>query len=136
MFVSNQVSFFIGRWIALLTMAAIAFLLYAPPRVSIFYSKEGAKDISYILNIQDRIVKGGLTRGQSIGDVGHIFPNNEFFMEFYWWRDNERRHCVSIMPKRPQTSIYLNADGNIDKSKGSGTDVALIKNCEWDTAEP
>jgi hypothetical protein len=136
MIASETRSFHIGRWIALLLTAIIAFWYYGSPQVSIFYSKDGTKDVSYILNTQHRILKGELKRGQITGDAGHIFPTNEFFMEFYWWRDNERRHCVSITPKWPDTHVYLDADGNIDTSDGGGTDVGRLKECELDSAKP
>ncbi len=133
---SNKTRLPTGGFFALLSAAAIAFWYYAPPKVHVSYSKDGTKNINYILNTQDKIVKGELIRGKSTGDVGHIFPNDEFFMELYWWREKERRHCVSIMPKWPDTHIYLDADGNVDTSERSGTDVDRLKRCEWDTAKP
>lgn len=126
----------IGRWIALLSLAAVAVWYYAPPKVYIFYSKDGAKNISYVLNTQHTIVRGDLNPSGTTGDVGHIFPDDEFFMEFYWWRDNERRHCISITPKWPTTEIHLDRNGDIDISESGDTDTDRLKQCSMDTAKP
>lgn len=133
---SEKKSLHIGRWIAALLIALIAFWYYAPPRVYIYYSKDGAKDISYILNTQHQNLKGNLLPGETTGDVGHIFPDDEFFMELYWWRDKERGHCVNVTPKWPNTHIYLDANGDIDSSEGSGTDSGRLKQCITDTSRP
>lgn len=126
----------IGRWIALFLVAVVAVWYYAPPKVYIFYAKDGTKDIGYILNTQHRIVKGDLPPGDTTGDVGHIFPDEAFFMEFYWWRKDEQRHCVNITPKWPTTEIHLDLNGNIDTSPGSGTDADHLKQCTTDWAKP
>lgn len=117
-------------------VVAAALWYYAPPKVYIFYSKDGTKDISYVLNTQNRIVRGDLRPNETTGDVGHIFPNEEFFMRFDWWSAGERRHCISITPKWPTTEIYLDRNGDIDRSKGSGTDTDRLKQCLTDTAKP
>jgi hypothetical protein len=51
------------------------------------------------------------------------------FMEFDWWDKSGRSRCISIIPKWPSTNIYLDADGNIDWRKESGTDVDRLKKC-------
>ena len=45
-------------------------------------------------------------------------------------------HCVNITPKWPNTDIYLDANGDIDLSEGSGTDSDRLKQCVTDTATP
>lgn len=136
MYANDRKPLGIRRWIALLLIALIAFWYYAPPRVYIFYSVDGTKGISYILNTQHQSVKGDLLPGMTTGDVGHIFPDDKFFMEFYWWRDGERRHCINITPKWPNTHIYLDANGDIDTNDGSRTDSDRLKQCFTDTVPP
>ncbi|MNG34793.1 hypothetical protein D3C84_1213700 [compost metagenome] len=48
------------------------------PRVVIYYSNDVTEKISYVLNTQHTIVRGGLLPGETTGDVGHIFPNDNF----------------------------------------------------------
>lgn len=126
----------LGRWALALCIALFAIWYWAPPKVYIFYSPEGTKLINYVLNTQHHIVKGDLLPGQVTGDITPAFPDKDFFMEFYWWRDQERRHCVSIMPGWPRTHVYLGADGSIDMSKEGGTHTTRLKKCLWDTVKP
>ncbi|MCI8208557.1 hypothetical protein AUC61_03320 [Pseudomonas sp. S25] len=114
----------------------LVILYYAQPRVYILYSKDGNKNISYILNTEHRFVKGDLLPDRTTGDVGPIFASEKFFMEFYWWGDNERRHCISITPKWPTTEIHLDHNGNIDIRRESETDVDSLKECQFDWAKP
>ena len=70
-------------------------------------------------------------------DNGVLFPDDEFFMEFSWWSKNSsRNHCISITPEWPNTDIFIDADGNIDMRKESGTDADRLKECQWDLAKP
>lgn len=136
MFANKKRPLHIGRWITLLLVATIAIWHYAPPKAYIFYSKNGTKDISYVLNTQHTITRGGLRPGETTGDVGHIFPDDKFFMELYWWREGEHRHCINITPKWPTTEIHLDLNGNIDTNKESGTDTDRLKQCTTDTSTP
>ncbi|MNG08109.1 hypothetical protein D3C84_914450 [compost metagenome] len=136
MFANKKRPLHIGRWTALLLVVAIAIWYYSPPKVYIFYSKDGTKNISYALNTQHTIVRGDLLPSGTTGDVGHIFPNNKFFMELHWWREGERRHCVNITPRWPTTEIHLDRNGNIDTSKHSGTDADRLKQCITDNSLP
>lgn len=126
----------IGRWIALSIFALIACWYIAMPRVVIYYSKDGIEEISYVLNTQHKIVRGDLLPGRTTGDVGHIFPNDSFFMMLDWWSDKGGSQCINITPKWPTTEIHLDRSGNIDISKGSGTDTDRLKQCTTDTAKP
>ena len=132
---SKPVSY-VKRVAGLLLVALVILWYCAPPRVVIYYSKNGREELSYILNIQHQNDKGTLAPGETTGNTGHIFPDKKFFMEFYWWSDNGRNHCVNITPKWPTTEIHLDLNGNIDSSKGSGTDVDRLKQCITDTASP
>jgi hypothetical protein len=106
------------------------------PGVTVHYAENGKEELKYIWNVQDRIYKGRMQPGGGTFDSGFIFPDEDFFMQFDWWGDKGRRHCISITPKWPNTEIYLDADGDIDMRKGSGTDVDRLKECQWDLAKP
>lgn len=127
---------YVNILIGAILVISITFSYYAPPRVEIYYSKDGHEDLKYILNTQHHNDKGTLAPGETTGNTGHIFPDEEFFMEFYWWNDNGRNHCVNITPKWPITKIHLDLNGNIDSSKESGTDVDRLNHCIKDPARP
>jgi len=126
----------IGRWIALFFIGLVALWYIAMPRVVVYYSKDGTENISYVLNTQHTIVRGALLPGKTTGDVGHIFPDDKFFMRFDWWNDKGLNHCVNITPRWPTTEIHLDRNGDIDSSEGSGTDMDRLKQCTTDTAKP
>ncbi len=126
----------IGRWGALLLVAAVVVWYYAPPKVYVSYSKDGTEEMSYVLNTQHTIVRGDLRPGETTGDVGHIFPNEEFFMRLDWWSDNGRSHCINITPKWPTTEIHIDRNGDIDNSEGSGTDSDRLRQCVAGSAKP
>jgi hypothetical protein len=116
-------------------LAAVAVWYYAPPKVYIFYSKDGAKTISYALKTQHTITRGDLNPSGTTGDIGHLSPGEEFFMEFYWWSASGRNHCVNITPKWHKTKIYLDANGDIDLRPGKGTDAERLNKCVTDPAD-
>jgi len=124
-------------WIPLLLLAAVLLWRNAVlPTAIIHYSKFGNGELKYIWNVQDRIYKGQLQPGGVTIDHGFLFPDDKFFMEIYWWSDNVRSHCVNITPKWLTTHIYLDANGDIDTRKGSGTDTDRLKQCITDTSRP
>jgi len=108
----------------------------ALPTVTIHYSENGREELRYIWNVQDRIYKGGMQPGGGTVDNGLLFPDDGFFMEISWWSKNVRAHCVNITPRWPNTNIYLDANGDIDLSEGSGTDSDRLRQCVTDTATP
>lgn len=71
-----------------------------------------------------------------MSDNGFLSPNSEFFMEFSWHGEQGRWHCISVTPQWPNTAIYLDATGNLDKGKESATTAGRLKPCEWDLARP
>lgn len=123
-------------WIPLLPVLAFVFWRSALPTATVHYHKNGQEELRYVWNVKDRIYKGRFAPGSSVTDKGLLSPDSEFFMEFSWHTEKGRWHCISITPKWPNTDIYLDADGNIDMSKGSGTDADRLKECQWDTAKP
>ena len=106
------------------------------PAVTIHYSKDAKGELKYIWNVQDRIFKGRMQPGGGTRDYGFLFPDDKFFMEVSWWDDSAIRHCVNVTPKWPNTHIYLDANGDVDRSEGSGTDSDRLKQCITDTAPP
>lgn len=106
------------------------------PAVTIHYSKDAKEELKYIWNVQDRIFKGRMQPGGGTRDYGFLFPDDKFFMEVSWWNDGAIRHCVNVTPKWPNTHIYLDANGDVDRSEGSGTDSDRLKQCITDTAPP
>lgn len=127
---SEKRSRHIGRWMGLLLIGGVAWWYVAIPRVVVFYSKDGTKKISYVLNTQHTIVRGELLPGNTTGDVGHIFPDDEFFMRLDWWNAKGLNRCVSITPQWPTTEIHIDRNGEIDSSEGSGTDRDRLKVCK------
>jgi hypothetical protein len=120
----------IGRWTGLILIGAVVCWYVAIPRVVVFYSKDGTKNISYVLNTQHTIVRGELLPGKTTGDAGHIFPDDEFFMRLDWWNVKGLNRCVSITPQWPTTEIHIDRNGEIDTSEGSGTDGERLKVCK------
>jgi hypothetical protein len=106
------------------------------PAATVHYSKNGEDELRFIWNVQHRIYKGGMPLGSSTRDHGFLFPDEKFFMEISWWSKNIRAHCVKITPTWTNTHIYLDANGDIDLSEGSGTDSDRLKQCVTDTATP
>lgn len=126
-------------WIPILVMLPVlGFVLWriALPTATVHYSGEGQNDLRYVWNVQDQTYKGQFSPGGRVSDKGVFSPGDEFFMEFSWQSGESRWHCISITPKWPDTDIFLDADGNIDMQRGSGTDVDHLKVCEWDQAKP
>jgi hypothetical protein len=76
-----------------------------------------------------------MSPGQSTFDLGHIFPDENFFMMFDWWSDGEIRHCIYVTPKWSRTKIYLDGNGDIDTRKTAPEDLARVEQCPWDTGK-
>jgi hypothetical protein len=108
----------------------------ALPTVTIHYPKDAKGELKYIWNVQHRIFKGRMQPGGGTRDYGFLFPDEKFFMEISWWNDGDLRHCVNITPTWPNAHIYLDANGHIDRSEGSGTDSHRLKQCITDPASP
>ena len=112
------------RWVVALLLAPIVFWYVATPQVSFHFSDKGQGRLGYILNVQHDISKGEIYPGEATGGAGHIFPNNQFFMEFNW-NNGGISHCIRVKSKWPNTDVYIGADGAID----SRTDGKLIEAC-------
>ncbi|WP_244142247.1 hypothetical protein [Pseudomonas gozinkensis] len=114
----------------LLILVVLTYLVWyvAVPRVEIDFSKEGTGDLRFVLNTQNEIFRGNLAPGESTGGPGHLFADDDFFMEFDW-RNAGQNHCIRITPKWPTTKIHIGSNGEVDRSAGSGTDVDQLEPC-------
>lgn len=106
-------------------MVALFILWYvATPQVSFHFSDKGQGRLGYILNVQHEISKGEIYPGETTGGAGHIFPRDQFFMEFDW-NNAGKAHCVRVKPMWPSTDVYIGADGGLD----GRTDSEVIETC-------
>ncbi|MGW8464606.1 hypothetical protein [Pseudomonas sp. CLCA07] len=120
-----------GKVAALLLFATLLFWYVTLPRVVVNYPKDGKEELRYIWNTQHRIDKGGMLPGQGTADIGHIFPDKEFFMMFDWWSDKGLRRCIDITPKWGRTiEINLDETGRIDTARTAPDVIARLKQCE------
>lgn len=118
---------FMRRLLAILLL--IYFVWYVSvPRVKVYFSEEGGGKLEFVLNTQHDIFRGEISPGQSTGGPGHIFKNNDFFMQFDWTVSG-KSHCVRISPKWPATSIYIGADGALDSGHTSAADSDRLTEC-------
>lgn len=126
----NEKGRHVWRWAAGCCLLLIAGWYMALPRVVILYSKDGSKDISYVLNTQHSILRRDLVPGATTGDVGHIFPDKDFFMMFDWWAEKSAPRCISIKPRRWHTlEIHLDRFGRIDTAITSPNVLSRLKVC-------
>lgn len=127
-------------WLSLLLLLPLSLIVLwntaLLPTAVVHYSKGAERELRYVWNVRDRIYRARLPPGGAASDHGRLFPDKDFFMEFSWAVEKERWHCISITPKWPNTHIYLDADGNVDRREGSGTDIDKLKECQWDWAKP
>jgi hypothetical protein len=129
----NKPKFRYGRWIfLLLVVSPIAFWYFASPVVAVNFSHDGQEEFRYIWNTQHRIYKGDMPPGGgSSVEVSHIFPDEDFFMMFFWWTDKGFQRCIDITPKWGRMiDIYLDAAGRIDTTKTTADVIARLKKCE------
>ncbi|MNF26379.1 hypothetical protein D3C76_341960 [compost metagenome] len=131
-------------WIPLLPLMLLVLLLQlialwhiiVLPSATVHYSKDGMEELRIIWNVQHRIYKGRLSPGSSTRDYGFLFSDEQFFMEIEWWNKNACAHCVNIIPTWSNTRIYIDANGDIDHSEGSGTDSDRLTPCAGNYAWP
>ncbi|WP_256666102.1 hypothetical protein [Pseudomonas sp. SK] len=120
----NKPKRYFWRWVVALMLTPIVFWYVATPRVSFHFTDKGQGRLGYILNVQDNISKGEIYPGETTGGTGHIFPNNQFFMQLDW-NNRGKWHCIRAKPRWPRIHIYIGPDGAID----SRTDSRFIEAC-------
>jgi hypothetical protein len=120
-----------GKVIAPFLFALLIFWYLTLPRVVVNYSKEGTEELRYIWNTQHRIDRGILVPGEGTADIGHIFPDENFFMVFFWGTAKGSQRCVDITPKwGTTTEINLDAKARIDTANTAPDVIARLKQCE------
>lgn len=118
-----------ARFKYLMLLSPFAVWQVSTPDVTLHYSENATSELSYIWNTHHRTFKRRLLPGETTGDYGAIFQDEDFFMEVYWWDSGNISGCVRIDPKWPETHIYLKADGRVDTSPAGGTDVDRLSPC-------
>jgi hypothetical protein len=120
-----------GKVISLLLLASLILWYVTLPRVVVNYSKEGTEGLRYIWNTQHRIDRGSLIPGEGTADIGHVFPDENFFMVFFWGTAKGTQRCVDITPKwGTTTEINLDSTGRIDTANTTPDVIARLKQCE------
>lgn len=122
---ANKPKRHVRRWVMALLLIPTLFWYFAKPGVSFHFSDKGQGRLGYILNVQHSIYKGEIFPGETTGGVGHIFPDDQFFLEFDW-NNAGKSHCIMVKPRWPNTDVYIGADGAIDRSR---TDGSVIEKC-------
>lgn len=114
----------------LLEISLLMYLLWyvLVPRAKVYYSEEGVGKLSFVLNTQHDIFRGEISPGQSTGGPGHLFKDDNFFMQFDWTVTG-KSHCIRINPEWPTTSIYIGADGVLDSGRTSAADSNRLAKC-------
>lgn len=117
----------------LITLLLLLYFIWyvTVPRVVIYFSEHGAGEMKFVLNTEHDIFKWRIYPGESTGGPGHLFADENFFMQLDWSNLGKRR-CIRINPKWPTTNIFIAADGSIDMSKEGGTHVDRLSKCPWD----
>jgi hypothetical protein len=100
------------------------------PKVTVHYSDRAKDSLRVVWNTQNSIYKTQVLPGEITGDLGHLFPDDSFFIELDFWTDRGARGCVSITPKWLTTNIYIGPDGKIDMTSTGGTDTDRIRPCK------
>lgn len=104
------------------------------PRVSVYYSEDASAVIGFLWDNNGKIYDSSIGQGGYTIETVDIVRDEDYFVEFYWWkRGGGRDHCVRVPPKWPRTVIYLDANADIDYSKG--TDADRLQRCPNMTAD-
>ncbi|RXT94002.1 hypothetical protein B1F69_11165 [Pseudomonas syringae] len=103
--------------------------------VIVHYPKEATDELRLIWNTHDQITRQRMLPGEATSEFGHVFPDENFFMVFFWWTDRGLRKCMDITPKRWATiDIYLDRAGRVDIEKTSPKVIARLKRCVGESA--
>jgi len=106
------------------------------PSATLHYPSRAKKELNHIWNVQHRIYREALVPGQSSTDYGVLFPNDDFFMRVDWW-GGTANGCAVITPTWKGTNIYLDENGDFDRSEGNLTDWQHLAPCpEGDSVSP
>ncbi|RMS28058.1 hypothetical protein ALP71_03650, partial [Pseudomonas coronafaciens pv. garcae] len=113
-----------------LLIAPLVAWYFAAPGVIVHYPKEATDELRLIWNTHDQITRQRMLPGEATSEFGHVFPDENFFMVFFWWTDRGIRKCIDITPKRWATiDIYLDDKGGIDTAATDHDVIARLKQC-------
>ena len=115
-------------WIPLMPLLWLSWNGLVLPIATLHYPKSATHDLRYIWNVQDRVYKGILPPGASTSDQGALFPKDDFFMRVDW-AGGTHRGCAVITPTWRGTDIYLDENGDFDRSEGNLTDWEQLSAC-------
>ena len=120
------------RYVVLLALIALLMAWYAAiPAVVIHYSKEGKDELRLVWNTQHEIHRERMLPGKATFDTGHLFPDEDFFMVFFWGPIQGSMRCIDITPKRWATiDIYLKESGRVDINKTLPEVIERLNKCE------
>ncbi|MGE1152307.1 hypothetical protein [Pseudomonas kitaguniensis] len=121
-----------ARYLCLLFLVVLLLVWnFATPGVIIHYSKDAKDELRLIWDTHDQVTRQRMLPGEATSERGHIFPDENFFMVFFWWTDKGLRNCIDITPKRWTTiDIYLDEAGQISTTNTSPDVISRIKRCE------
>ncbi|WP_374730000.1 hypothetical protein [Pseudomonas baetica] len=120
-----------ARYVVLFALIALLAAWYtATPGVIIHYSKEGKDELRLVWDTRHDIHRERMLPGEATSDVGHIFPDEDFFMVFFWGPIKGSMRCIDITPKRWATiDIYLTESGRVDINKTAPDVITRLKRC-------
>ncbi|WDH45146.1 hypothetical protein PUP66_18745 [Pseudomonas chlororaphis] len=114
-----------------LLIASLVAWYCATPGVIVHYPKEATDELRLIWDTHDQITRQRMLPGEATSELGHIFPDENFFMVFFWWTDRGFRKCIDITPKRWATiDIYLDRTGRVDIERTTPDVIARLKKCD------
>lgn len=137
---STNAKKFKTRYLALFLLIAPCVAWYfATPCVVIHYPEAARDELRLIWDTHDQITRQRMLPGEATAEFGHVFPDENFFMVFFWWTDGGLRECIDITPERWKTiDIYLDRNGKLDTERTAPNIISRLKKCpgESDPLQP
>jgi hypothetical protein len=119
---------YIKWWVLFLILLPMLFWYFATPRVRLHYPETADGRLHVFIITPYEKYSADIFPGETVGGIGRIFPDNDYFMQFDWNVSGGHR-CINVKPKWPVVDIYLGADREIDRSLVSGTDNDQLFHC-------
>lgn len=117
------------KWVVIVLVFVLSlFWYFSTPRINFYRSSQSEGVLHVLVVTPSEKYSADLLPGEALGGLGEAFPTEDFFVRFYWLASGGRR-CISVRPKWPLTRIYIDANGEVDKDLGSGTDVGRLSSC-------
>ncbi|WP_447651810.1 hypothetical protein [Pseudomonas abietaniphila] len=124
----------VGYFLLLLLIAPLVAWYSATPGVIVHYPEEATDELGLIWDTNDQISRQRMLPGEATSELGHVFPDENFFMLFFWWTDRGLRKCIDITPKRWATiDIYLDKAGRIDIERTTPDVNERLKKCDGES---